>query len=134
MLENNLVPIPDFRSDFDALLRFVEGDCEAPSISAARLALVFSLDIQSFATMIHANTCIALNTPCDESFQINLRKLLDFLRTASDMSGSIETAVLWMKTAPISAFEQKTSLQLFSEGRTGDVMRYLASFQQGFVG
>ncbi len=35
---------------------------------------------------------------------------------------------------PLDTFDGKTPLQLVEEGRAGDLLRYLASVESGFVG
>jgi hypothetical protein len=55
------------------------------------------------------------------------------LLAAEAISGDRDKAVAWLQD-PIATFGGKTALELVAEGRTDDLLGYLASFESGFVG
>lgn len=55
------------------------------------------------------------------------------LRVAEAISGDRDKAVAWLQE-PIATFDGKTALELVAEGRTDDLLGYLASIESGFVG
>ena len=56
------------------------------------------------------------------------------VRVATDLSGAVDTAIIWFENERLSAFAFKTAEQLVSEGRIEDVLRYLASLEAGTAG
>jgi len=55
------------------------------------------------------------------------------IQAAIRVSGRRDAAKEWL-TMPQKSFNYKTPLQLIEEGRAADLIRYLASFESGFVG
>jgi Protein of unknown function (DUF2384) len=55
------------------------------------------------------------------------------LQAVEAISGDHDRAVAWLQE-PLATFDGKTALELVTEGRTDDLLGYLASFEPGFVG
>lgn len=55
------------------------------------------------------------------------------LQAVEVISGDHDRAVAWLQE-PLATFDGKTALELVTEGRTDDLLGYLASFEPGFVG
>jgi len=55
------------------------------------------------------------------------------LQAVEAISGDHERAVAWLQE-PIATFGGKTALELVAEGRAGDLLGYIQSFESGYVG
>ncbi|WP_239949888.1 antitoxin Xre/MbcA/ParS toxin-binding domain-containing protein [Dyella terrae] len=55
------------------------------------------------------------------------------LQAVEAISGDRDKAVAWLQE-PLVTFGGKTALELVAEGRTDDLLGYLASFESGYVG
>lgn len=55
------------------------------------------------------------------------------LQAIEAISGDHDKAVAWLQE-PLTTFGGKTALELVAEGRTDDLLAYLASIESGFVG
>lgn len=55
------------------------------------------------------------------------------IAAAEAISGDHDKAVAWLQE-PIATFGGKTALELVAEGRTDDLLGYLASIESGYVG
>jgi hypothetical protein len=53
---------------------------------------------------------------------------------ALDASGDADRALDWFRNTPLSCFDGRTAYQLVRDGRTEDVLRYLASLEAAWVG
>lgn len=56
------------------------------------------------------------------------------IKAATDLNGDVNRAASWFRNEALSAFALKTARQLVCEGRTEDVLRYLASLEAGAMG
>jgi len=59
---------------------------------------------------------------------------LRIIKAATDLNGDLHRALFWYRTEPLSVFGYKTAERLVSEGRTDDVLRYVASLEAGAAG
>ncbi|WP_414695087.1 antitoxin Xre/MbcA/ParS toxin-binding domain-containing protein [Paraburkholderia sp.] len=59
---------------------------------------------------------------------------LRVIRAALEVSGDADKAQDWFRHTPLPCFSGRTAWQLVREGRAGDVLRYIASFDAGCVG
>jgi hypothetical protein len=84
------------------------------------------------AINVHRNTLSRM--PGSESVQCFLRDALRLIRAATDVSGDVSKALFWYRNEPLPVFGYKTAEQLVSEGRTEDVLRYVASLEAGAAG
>ncbi|WP_199097666.1 antitoxin Xre/MbcA/ParS toxin-binding domain-containing protein [Dyella sp. ASV21] len=55
------------------------------------------------------------------------------IAAVESISGDRAKAVWWL-SQPLATFGGKTALELNAEGRANDVIRYLQSFESGYVG
>ena len=53
---------------------------------------------------------------------------------AEAVSGDHKRALEWLTKASLATFDGKTPLALIGEGRTEDLLHYLASIESGYVG
>ncbi len=81
---------------------------------------------------VHRNTI--RRAPASESVQRFLREALRVIRAATDLSTDVTRALFWYRNEPLPPFGYKTAEQLVSEGRTEDVLRYIASLEAGAAG
>ncbi|WP_332392435.1 hypothetical protein [Burkholderia ubonensis] len=59
---------------------------------------------------------------------------LPVIRAAADVSGDLSSALFWYRNEPLPTFGHKTAEELVSEGRTDDLLRYMASIETGAAG
>lgn len=104
------------------------------SLSPKRFSDVLNLDLQTLADQAHVHRNTLTRAPGSESVQRFLREALRVLRAAYDLSGDIQKATFWYRNEPLPAFGYKTAERLVSEGRTDDVLRYVASLGAGATG
>ncbi|AUB82888.1 hypothetical protein [Candidatus Thiodictyon syntrophicum] len=63
-----------------------------------------------------------------------LREALRAIRAAADQCGDLDRALFWYRNEPLPPFGYKTAEQLVSDGRTDDLLRYIASLETGAAG
>ena len=56
------------------------------------------------------------------------------IKAATDLNGDLSRALFWYRNEPLSVFGYKTSERLVSEGRTDDLLAYMASLEAGAAG
>jgi hypothetical protein len=102
----------------------------APIVSARRFSDALHIDLQTLAKQagVHRNTLSRM--PASESVQRFLREALRVIRAATDAHGCVTQALFWYRNEPLSDFEYRTAEQLVSQGRTEDVLRYVAQYQR----
>lgn len=126
---------PQTRHSFQ---RFVESlrapELEAPLLSPKRFSEALHIDIQTLAEQarVHRNTIT--RAPGSRGVQDYLRESLRAIKAATDLSGDVGRALFWYRNEPLSPFEYKTAERLVSEGRTDDLLRYIASLEAGPAG
>lgn len=124
-----------FAQNFDGLMHYLHDEVETPTaISPRRYAQVLKLDINTLADQAHVHRNTLNRAPTSESVQKHLRESMRVLRAATDLSGSVESAIYWYKNYPLAPFRYKTALELVSEGKTAALLRYLASLEAGAAG
>ncbi|WP_454872962.1 DUF2384 domain-containing protein [Paraburkholderia xenovorans] len=109
-------------------------DSDDPIVSARRYVDALHIDLQTLARQarVHRNTISRM--PGSETVQRFLREALLIIRAATDVSGDVSKALFWYRNEPLPLFDYKTAEQLVSEGRTEDVLRYVASLEAGAAG
>lgn len=125
--------IPVFDHNFDHFLNYLNED-SAPAISPKRFGRVLRLDMQTLAAKAHVHRNTITRAPDAESLQRYLRESLRVIRAATDIAGSVEKTIFWFKNNPIPTFNYKTPLDLVSERRTEELIRYVQSLQAAFIG
>ncbi len=56
------------------------------------------------------------------------------IKAAFSLSGDMAKALTWYRNDGIESFGYKTAEELVSDGRTDDILRYMASLQAGAAG
>ena len=125
-------PLDQGYEEFVAYLH--DAEVGPTALSPKRFSDVLSLDLQTLADQAHVHRNTLTRAPGSESVQRFLREALRVLRAAFDLSGDIQKAAFWYRNEPLPAFGYKTAERLVSEGRTDDVLRYVASLEAGTVG
>ena len=106
----------------------------SPNLSPERIAANFDIGIQEIAELAGVQRNTILHNPGAPRLQMYLRDVLRVLVAASETQLPESQIYFFVKNAPLSPFDHKTALALVSEGRTDDVVKYLASITSGFVG
>ena len=105
-----------------------------PIVSARRFSEALHIDLQTLANQAHVHRNTLSRVPASESVQRFLREALRVICAATDVSGDVNHALFWYRNEPLPVFGYKTAEQLVSDGRTEDVLRYLASLEAGAAG
>lgn len=92
------------------------------------------IDLQTLAEQAHVHRNTISRAPASHGVQDFLREALRVIKAATDLNGNLGRALFWYRNEPLSAFEYKTAERLVSEGRTEDVLRYIASIEAGAAG
>lgn len=122
---------------FDGFLAFLRESNNEHSIailSPARFSAILNIDTQTLAQQAHVHRNTITRTPGSESVQRFLREALRVIHAAVDISGDMGNAIFWYRNHPLAAFGYKTAEKLVEEGRTEDLLPYLASLDAGVAG
>jgi hypothetical protein len=126
-------PVPD--DTFQHFIEFLkEPDQPGPVLSPRRFSQAMHIDLQTLAEQAHVHRNTISRAPTSRGVQDFLREALRVIKAATDLNGNLGRAVFWYRNEPLSAFAYKTPERLVSEGRTEDVLRYVASLEAGPVG
>ena len=126
---------PVIHKNFDGFMDFLrDREIGGVALSPKRFCDVFNIDLQTLAAQAHVHPSTLKHAPASESVQRFLRETLRVIRAATDLSGDVEKALFWYRNEPLQLFQYKTAEQLVSEGRTDDLLRYIASLEDGVVG
>jgi hypothetical protein len=117
---------------FMASLR--DPDSPAPIVSARRFGEALHIDLQTLAQQAHVHRNTLSRQPASESVQRFLRDALRVIRAATDISKDVGQALFWYRNEPLPVFDYKTAEQLVSDGRTDDLLRFVASLEAGAAG
>jgi hypothetical protein len=121
--------------NFDGLMEFLrDQEIGAAVLSPKRFSEALSIDLQTLAAQAHVHRNTISRAPSSASVQSFLREALRVIRAATDLSGDVERTLFWYRNEPLQPFGYKTAEQLVSEGRTEDLLRYVASLQAGAAG
>ena len=77
---------------------------------------------------------VATMDPRFAPLQAHLHDLVPALAAAAIVTGDVQKAALWLRSAPIPALRNLTGYQLVCAGRKDDLVGYLESIEAGFVG
>lgn len=128
---------PNYRDqkNFDGLMEFLrDQEIGAAVLSPKRFSEALSIDLQTLAAQAHVHRNTISRAPSSASVQNFLREALRVIRAATDLSGDVDRTLFWYRNEPLQPFGYKTAEQLVSEGRTEDLLRYVASLQAGAAG
>lgn len=107
---------------------------EAPLLSPRRFCEAMHIDLQTLAEQAHVHRNTISRAPGSRGVQDFLREALRVIKAATDLNGDLSKAVFWYRNEPLSVFGYKTAERLVSEGRTDDLLRYVASIEVGASG
>ncbi|WP_330996204.1 MULTISPECIES: hypothetical protein [Burkholderia] len=62
------------------------------------------------------------------------REAHQVIQAATDVSGDVQSVLIWYRSEQLSPFDHKTAEQLVAEGRVDDLLRYIASLEAGATG
>ena len=111
-----------------------ETDTPAPVLSPRRFSQAMHIDLQMLAEQAHVHRNTISRAPGSRGVQDFLREALRAIKAATDLNGDLNTALFWYRNEPLSVFGYKTAERLVSEGRTDDLLRYIASIEAGSAG
>jgi len=109
-------------------------ESSAPLLSPKRFSQALHIDLQTLAEQAHVHRHTITRAPGSRGVQDFLREALRIIKAATDLNGDLHRALFWYRTEPLSVFGYKTAERLVSEGRTDDVLRYVASLEAGAAG
>lgn len=123
------------RKTYQHFVEFLkERDAPVPTLSAKRYSEAMNIDLQTLAEQAHIHRNTLSRAPSSRGVQDFLREALRVIKAASDLHGELSGALFWYRNEPLSVFGYKTAERLVSEGRTDDVLRYVASLEAGAAG
>ena len=111
-----------------------ETDTPAPLLSPKRFSQAMHIDLQMLAEQAHVHRNTISRAPGSRGVQEFLREALRIIKAATDLNGNLNKALFWYRNEPLSVFGYKTAERLVSEGRTDDLLRYIASIEAGAAG
>lgn len=111
-----------------------EPDVGATALSPRRFSELLGIDLQTLAGQAHVHRNTLRRAPGSEGIQRFLREALRVIRAATDIADDVDRALFWYRNEPLPPFGYRTAEQLVAEGRTEDVLRYVASLEAGAAG
>ena len=111
-----------------------ETDTLAPVLSPKRFSQAMHIDLQMLAEQAHVHRNTISRAPGSRGVQEFLREALRIIKAATELNGDLNKALFWYRNEPLSVFCYKTAERLVSEGRTDDLLRYIASIEAGAAG
>ena len=111
-----------------------ESDASAPVLSPMRFSQAMHIDLQTLAEQAHVHRARISRAPGSRGVQEFLREALRAIKAATDLNGDLNKALFWYRIEPLSMFGYKTAERLVTEGRTDDLLRYVASIEAGAAG
>ena len=122
-------------STFQHLVEFLrEADSPAPVLSPRRFSQALHIDVRTLAEQAHVHRNTLTRAPGSRGVQDFLRESLRAIKAATDLNGDLHRALFWYRNEPLSPFGYKTAERIVSEGRTDDLLRYVASIEAGAAG
>jgi hypothetical protein len=107
-----------------------EPDSAASVLSPRRFSQALHIDLQTLAEQAHVHRNTITRAPGSRGIQNHLREALRLIKAATDLNGDLNKALCWYRNVPIPAFGYNTAEQLVSDGRTEDVLQFLASLDR----
>jgi hypothetical protein len=130
-----VVEAPMLGGTFQHFVEFLrEGDTPAPVLSPKRFSQAMHIELQTLAEQAHVHRNTISRAPGSRGVQDFLREALRVIKAATDLNGDLNKALFWYRNEPLSVFGYKTAERLVSEGRTDDLLRYVASIEAGAAG
>jgi hypothetical protein len=135
MPEATAIELPVSGGTYQHLVEFLRDPEEpAPVLSPKRFSQAMHIDLQTLAEQAHVHRNTISRAPGSRGVQEFLREALRVIKAATDLNGDLNKALFWYRNEPLSVFGYKTAERLVSEGRTDDLLPYMASLQAGAAG
>ncbi len=135
MTNATILELPLLGGTFQHFVDFLhETDSPAPVLSPRRFSQALHIDLQMLAEQAHVHRNTISRAPGSRGVQDFLREALRIIKAATDLNGDLNKALFWYRNEPLSGFGYKTAERLVSEGRTDDLLRYIASIEAGAAG
>ena len=135
MAEAAVIKSPVLCGTFQHLVEFLKDPAEpAPVLSPKRFSQAMHIDLQTLAEQAHVHRNTISRAPGSRRIQDFLREALRVIKAATDLNGDLNKALFWYRNEPLSVFGYKTAERLVSEGRTDDLLPYMASLEAGAAG
>lgn len=135
MADAAVVEVPVLGGTFQHFVEFLrEAETSAPVLSPKRFSLAMHIDLQTLAEQAHVHRNTISRAPGSRGVQDFLREALRVIKAATDLNGDLNKALFRYRNEPLSVFGYKTAERLVSEGRTDDLLRYVASIEAGAAG
>lgn len=125
---------PRVADSYREFVEYLKEDESHVSLSPKRFSEAMNIDLQTLAEQAHVHRNTVSRAPTSRGVQDFLREALRVIKAATDLQGELKKALFWYRNEPLSAFGYKTAERLVSEGRTDDVLRYVASLEAGAAG
>jgi hypothetical protein len=135
MAESAVIESPALGGTYQQFIEFLkDSDTSAPVLSPKRFSQAMHIDLQTLAEQAHVHRNTISRAPGSRGIQEFLREALRVIKAATDLNGDLNKALFWYRNEPLSVFGYKTPERLVSEGRTDDLLRYMASLEAGAAG
>jgi uncharacterized protein (DUF2384 family) len=103
-------------------------------ISPVRFAAKLAMEQQELATFAHVHRNTISRLPTSAALQDYLRQSVRVIAAATDVRGDTEAATYWYRNQPLAPFGYKTAVQVVSEGKADEIIRYIKSVEAGAGG
>jgi hypothetical protein len=135
MPDATAVESPVLGKTYQHFVEFLKDPDEpAPVLSPKRFSQAMHIDLQTLAEQAHVHRNTISRAPGSRGVQDFLREALRVIKAATDLNGDLNQALFWYRNEPLSVFGYKTAERLVSEGRTDDLLPYMASLEAGAAG
>ena len=135
MSEVAVIESPVLGATYQHFIEFLKDPAEpAPVLSPKRFSQAMHIDLQTLAEQAHVHRNTISRAPGSRGIQDFLREALRVIKAATDLNGDLNKALFWYRNEPLSVFSYRTAERLVSEGRTDDLLRYVASIEAGAAG
>jgi hypothetical protein len=135
MPDATAVESPVLGKTYQHFVEFLKDPDEpAPVLSPKRFSQAMHIDLQTLADQAHVHRNTISRAPGSRGVQDFLREALRVIKAATDLNGDLNQALFWYRNEPLSVFGYKTAERLVSEGRTDDLLPYMASLEAGAAG
>ena len=135
MAETELAVPPQVGGTFVSFIEYLrEPDSGAPLLSPKRFSEAMHIDLATLAEQAHVHRNTISMSPRSRGVQDFLREAVRVIKAATDLNGDLGKALFWYRNEPLSVFGYRTPERLVSEGRSDDLLNYLASLEAGAAG
>jgi hypothetical protein len=135
MTSSSVLDVPVPGKTYQHFVDFIKDpDVSAPLLSPKRFSQCLHIDLQTLAEQAHVHRNTITRAPGSRGVQDFLREALRVIKAATDLNGDLNQALFWYRNEPLSVFGYRTAERLVSEGRTDDLLRYVASIEAGVAG